>query len=111
MSTYLLRIYENQPINYGPTSEDEEIQQNIRMIVGTVKGELPLDRAFGIDDSGQEAPMPVAQTLFAAAAIEAITDYEPRVDVDSIDFEQGAADSADGRSIAVIRYRRVEVEE
>lgn len=78
-------------IDFNPSGLSEIIQ-NIKMIISTVKGSVPLDRSFGLDNSAlDEAPI-VAEALMTAAVIEAIEMYETRVVVDSVKYthdEQG----------------------
>ncbi|OWA36780.1 hypothetical protein B9G55_01485 [Saccharibacillus sp. O16] len=108
MSTYTTRMFAGTAINFAPASEAEEISQNICMILGTVKGEAPFARGFGVDASAQDEPDLVAQARFTGAAIEAIAEYEPRAAVDSIIFEQTDMERADGQFVAVVRWRRAE---
>lgn len=108
MSTYTTRIVSNATINFAPQNEIEEIGQNIRIIIGTVKGEAPFARAFGIDASAQDEPDLVAQARFTGAAIEAIAEYEPRAAVDSITFEQAIAERAAGQFVPVVRWHRAQ---
>ena len=37
------------PINFAPATIAEEVMQNVRMIISTVKYSVPMDREFGID--------------------------------------------------------------
>lgn len=106
MSMYTTRVTVGTVINFAPANEIEEIGQNIRMIVGTVKGEAPFARTFGIDASAQDEPDLVAQARFTGAALEAITEFEPRAAVDSIEFEQTDKERAAGRFVPVVRWRR-----
>lgn len=74
-------------INFAPTTEAEEILQNVRTIISTPKFSVPLDREFGIDCSVLDRPMPVAQAQLASDIITAIKDYEPRASVSGITYE------------------------
>ena len=65
----------------------EEIIQNVRMIVGTRKGELVLDRDFGLE-SMVDKPEPLAKTQFEIEVIDAIEKYEPRVKVSYIKWKE-----------------------
>ena len=66
-------------IDLMPSSEAAEIAQNIRTILLTAKGSVPLDREFGMDMSIIDKPLNVVQSRYVAAAAEAISRYEPRV--------------------------------
>lgn len=81
---YLIELSGN--INFSPQSEVEEIPQNVRTILSTVKGSVPLDRDFGIDASYVDAPMPVAKAKLASEIMQAIRTYEPRANVTHVDF-------------------------
>lgn len=106
MNTYTTRLTAGSAINFAPADEIEEISQNIRTILGTVKGEAPFARGFGVDASAQDEPDLVAQARFTGAAIEAIAEYEQRAAVDSITFDQTNTERAAGQFVAVVRWRR-----
>lgn len=72
-------------INLMPTSELEEIFQNVRTIVTTVKGTVPLDREFGISANILDAPMNQQSRLIGEIA-EAIEKFEPRARLRRIEF-------------------------
>lgn len=80
-------------IDFAPASSVAEIVQNVKTIVGTVVGTVPLDRDFGVDSSLVDLPMPVARAKLAAELIEKVERYEPRVKVRSVAF----SGDADGR--------------
>ena len=72
-------------INLMPASELEEICQNVRTIVTTIKGTVPLDREFGISADILDAPMNQQSRLVAEVA-EAIEKFEPRARLRRIEF-------------------------
>lgn len=80
-------------VNFAPASSVAEIVQNVKTIVGTVVGTVPLDRDFGVDSGLVDLPMPVARARLAAELIEKVEQYEPRVKVRSVAF----SGDADGR--------------
>lgn len=80
-------------IDFAPASSVAEIVQNVKTIVGTVVGTVPLDRDFGVDSGLVDLPMPVARARLAAELIEKVERYEPRVKVRSVAF----SGDADGR--------------
>ncbi len=54
----------------------------------TISGEQGLDRDFGIEIRGiMDAPTEEAENLMTLEIIEKIDKYEPRVEVDDIEFE------------------------
>ena len=88
----------------------EEITQNVRVILTTLAGELPLDRAFAGPGEYIDAPVNAVRRRELAAWVEAIERYEPRVRCVRIDFaasDAAASDAGDGvlHPVAVIRIR------
>lgn len=67
--------------SYGAGAERTEILRNVRTILTTPLGTCPLYREFGLDTACLDEPVNLAQNLFAAAAMEAIERWEPRVTV------------------------------
>ena len=47
--TYEINGGETPPINFAPVTIAEEVMQNVRMIISTIKYSVPMDREFGID--------------------------------------------------------------
>lgn len=82
---------ESSGVDFGATGMDE-ILQNVRTILTTIKGTVPLDRAFGIDQSPLDSPGLIARAKMTPIIIKAIKSYEPRVNVLSVTYtedEQG----------------------
>ncbi|MGO4540383.1 GPW/gp25 family protein [Paenibacillus sp. 2TAB19] len=75
------------PIVLDPSLQ-EEIIQNIRTILGTAKGSVPLDRNFGIELTLVDEPIAVAKARLTGAVITAIQTYEPRAEVLQLLFEE-----------------------
>lgn len=63
-----------------------EIFQNVRTIIKTIKGTVPLDRNFGIDISFLDSPIEVAKAKMRAEVINAIRVYEPRAEIVKVVF-------------------------
>ncbi len=74
-------------IDFG-ASGMKEIIQNVQTILTTSIGSVPLDRAFGIDLSPLDAPTTFTKAELAPIIIEAIHSYEPRVNVESVTFQE-----------------------
>ena len=72
-------------IVYGATGITE-ITQNVRTILTTRKGTVPLDREFGITFDFLDSPMPRARALAEQEIFMQIRRYEPRVVVKKIDW-------------------------
>lgn len=89
------------PIQFSPGNELEEIFQNIRTILSTPKGSVPLDRDLGIDLSYLDNPTPVAEAKLTTEIIAAVKRYEPRVSVTAISF----TGDMDGKLKPVVEVR------
>lgn len=83
-------------VNFAPETEVVEILQNVRTILATRKGAVPLDRDFGLSWQCLDAPTAVAQMQMKSEIIDAIETYEPRAKVKSVEFKSSQADSLDG---------------
>ncbi len=68
-------------INFAPANELEEIIQNVRTIVTTEKGSVPMYREFGISCEALDKPIASAQTLITAEIVAAVKRFEPRCNV------------------------------
>lgn len=68
-----------------PDNELEEILQNVRQILSTLKGSVPLDREFGISTEILDSPMN-SQSKLVAEIATAIEKFEPRARLRSINF-------------------------
>lgn len=82
-------------IDFAPKDVLTEIIQNVRTIISTTQFSVPLDRRFGIDGTVIDLPLPVAMARISAEVIRAITEYEPRCRVVSVDFESTATTDAE----------------
>lgn len=75
-----------EKINFAPSSVVEEVLQNVRVIISTMKYTIPLDREFGIDASIVDKPINQAKARFTNEIIQAIRYYEPRAKIEKITF-------------------------
>ena len=82
-------------IDFAPKDILTEIIQNVRTVISTTQFSVPLDRRFGIDGTVIDLPLPVAMARISAEVIRAITEYEPRCRVVSVDFESIFATDAE----------------
>ncbi|BFH12339.1 GPW/gp25 family protein [Paenibacillus melissococcoides] len=92
-------------INFHPATRAEEIDQNVRCIVDTVAGTVPLDRAFGLDVP-QDVPAPFLESQLTMRVIEAVQEYEPRVEVTGVTVEPGEG----GKVYPRVAYNLIEEE-
>jgi len=73
-------------VDFGATGISE-IVQNVKTILTTPLGSVPLDRGFGIDLAPLDAPTTFTQAELTPLIIEAIQTYEPRVVVESVSYQ------------------------
>jgi len=85
-TTYEINSSSGLEINFSATG-DEEILQNVAMILASVVYSCPMDRGFAWDGSLLDRPINVVKALLASRLITAITTYEPRVEVTSINID------------------------
>lgn len=84
---YLVDLFGNaEKINYAPASVVEEVLQNVRVIVSTIKGTVPLYRSFGISGDIIDLPINQAKARFTNEIIQAVRKYEPRAKIERITF-------------------------
>lgn len=65
------------------------ILQNIRVIISSEMYSVPLDRGFAHDNSFIDSPAPLAAARLTASLMDALEKYEPRIEIDSIEFATG----------------------
>ncbi len=94
----ILQIMNTQDTyNLMPLSIIEEITQNIKLILTTIKGTVPLDRNFGIDISFLDNPIPKAVMRAKISILETVKKYEPRVEVLKVELINDALNIQDGK--------------
>ena len=69
-----------------PSSELEEITQNVRMIITTQKFSVPMDRNFGINSAMTDKPISAARAKLIAEIVAAVNEFEPRAKVTEVIF-------------------------
>ncbi len=75
-------------IDFAPETEAKEILQNVRTIIKTTAGSVPLDRRFGVDASYVDKPMEKARAMLVSEILVKVRKYEPRVTVTAVDFTE-----------------------
>lgn len=65
----------------------EEILQNVKTIVTTPVGTVPLDRDFGVDFTVLDLPINQVQARYTVEVISKIRKYEPRCKVLKVTYE------------------------
>lgn len=79
-------------VDFAPGSVLEEVLQNVRTILTTRKGSVPMDRAFGIDGDVVDLPSAVAQAKLASEIVATVSEYEPRAKVERVLYEGNETD-------------------
>lgn len=85
-----------------PASEYEEILQNVRTIITTLKKTVPLDREFGINGDLVDLPIATAQAKLTGEIVAAVGRYEPRAKVVSVSY---TGSETDGMLKPTVRIR------
>ncbi|UNY40565.1 baseplate wedge protein [Pararheinheimera phage vB_PsoM_KLER1-1] len=91
-------------INFAPSSVAEEVIQNVRTILATAKGSVPLDRSFGLDQAMLDKPLPIAMARLSQDAVAAIQAYEPRAKVIKVLFNDSTG-AINGRLTPTVRIQ------
>jgi phage baseplate assembly protein W len=73
-------------IDFAPATVAEEVLQNIRTIISTIKYSVPMDREFGIDGAIIDRPIDVAKAQITNEIFRAVRSCEPRAVIESIEF-------------------------
>ena len=84
---YLVTANQKPEIDFAPASTVAEVLQNVQIILTTIKGEVPLDRGFGISGEVVDMPMPKAQAVWSNEIFNQVKKYEPRAKIESITFD------------------------
>ncbi|MBI9112241.1 GPW/gp25 family protein [Maridesulfovibrio ferrireducens] len=82
-----------------------EILQNVRTILSTIKGEVPLDRTFGLSITYLDRPIPEAMAAFSGEIVEEVERQEPRISVTRVKFLPKEKDAMQGRLYPVVRIK------
>ena len=87
MAIYVINLNDDVKISFAPTTMIEEIIQNVRTLISTIKWQIPLARDVGI--SGEVVDMPIlqAKAKLTQEIIQCLKKYEPRAQVMKINFE------------------------
>ena len=83
-----------------------QIAQEIRTLLLTPRGSVPLDRDFGVSWEMIDSPIPAARQMYVAEVAAQIHKYIPRVRFTGIDFPETSKDESQEGLVRV----RVKVE-
>ena len=86
---------------FSPISEIQGIIQNVRTIIATRKGSVPLDRDFGLGWGFVDQPIATSQAILSAEIVRQVRAYEPRARVIRVIFDP-TSNAADGQSKPVV---------
>lgn len=103
-SEYEVLLQGGAEMDFHPQSLAAEVIQNVRTILSTPRWSVPLDRAFGIDASMLDRPVPDAMAALSSEIYMALRRYEPRCRVKRVSFEG----DLDGRLVPKVR---IEIDE
>lgn len=78
-------------LHLNETDTVAAVLQNIKIILTTQRGSVPMYRDFGIPMDFLDQPMPVAKAKMIAAVREAVEKWEPRAKVLSMAFREDAS--------------------
>lgn len=96
MSIYIVSA-NTDTLQFGELDTVSSILQNIRVLLSTPKGSVPLYRDFGVDMDFVDLPLPAAEQRARVALKESIEQWESRVTVKSISFSR-----ADGTLVPTV---------
>lgn len=81
-------VTQSNTINFAPSTEVEEVLQNVATLLGTFRYTVPYDRTLGIDASFVDTPTPVTEARLQAEVINLIREREPRAQVVNVKFKR-----------------------
>jgi len=85
---YLVSGDSTSPLSLNESDTVKSILQNIRIILSTPKGTVPLYRDFGINMEFLDLPVPAAESYMRTEIRETVELWEPRVRVTGVEFDQ-----------------------
>ncbi len=78
------------------------LAQEVRTVLATRKGSVPLDRDFGLSWDVIDLPLPEVMPLLVAEIGQSLERYVPRIRVRSVTFKKDTNSAAEGKLIPVI---------
>lgn len=95
-------VTQSSVVDFSPATVGEEVVQNVRAIVATQVGTVPMHRDFGTSWEAVDKPIPVARQLLRSAIADAVRKFEPRAQVDGIDWDETEDEAMDGIQMPVV---------
>ena len=89
------------PVDWAPATEEAEVVQNVRFIMTTLLGTMPLNRGLGLDPGVVDAPANKARAILMTSLVSAIHGNEPRARV--IEINLAELDALNGHVKPMVR--------
>lgn len=80
----------------------QSVLQQVRMVLTTVKGSVPLDRTFGLRMTFLDRPLPHAMAEYTGEVIVEVQTQVSGVVVENVDFKPKRDEAVDGRLFPVV---------
>ena len=96
---YTIEANSHVPINLAPATQHEEVLQNVRMILSTIRGTCPLFRDFGTNMDFVDVPIQAAESMLVGEVFDAIARFEPRAEINNISIRR---DDMNGKLIPIL---------
>ena len=87
MAIYTINSNDKVKINFAPSTTREEVIQNVRTLINTIKWSIPLARDVGISGDVIDMPILQAKARLSQEIFDVISTYEPRAVIQKIDFD------------------------
>lgn len=81
-----IKLSDQPPVNLAPDTVAEDVQQNMAMIFGTVRGTVPYMREFGVDAGFIDMKMNADINDIVDDAYEQTEKYEQRAQLSNVDL-------------------------
>ncbi|MDR1516423.1 MAG: GPW/gp25 family protein [Synergistaceae bacterium] len=90
-------------VNFSPVGMVEEVLQNVRTLLTTIKHSVPLDRELGIDAAFLDKPAPDGMARLRVQIAREIQRFEPRAVIKIVEFKRYENDALAGTFYPVAR--------
>ena len=87
MAIYIITSNDDLKINFAPKTLIEEVIQNVRTLISTIKWQIPLARDIGISGDVVDMPILQAKARLSQEIIQCLKRCEPRAQIQKIEFE------------------------
>lgn len=104
MANFIISIDRDVKIDFAPATVAEEVLQNVRCLISTLKWQIPLARDIGISGDVVDMPILQAKARLSQEIIQCLKKYESRANVLKIDFEADVT----GKLIPIVEVKIVE---